>query len=184
MARPCPDPWQVVRSADGGPRTPALGLPTVVARQASPAPQKHDGGRSGGTSTRRCAMPHPDEPPCRLSLVLTSEGSPERAEALAQELVERGLVACASLLPVRSHYRWQGKLECSDEVKLLLKTSPDRLPALRRAIDELHSYETPEWISWEATSNGAYGQWLVEQLSPGDGPPARPGSPGDGAPAG
>ena len=129
-------------------------------------------------------MDAPEEPSSRLSLVLTSEGSAERAEALARQLVQRRLVACASLWPVRSHYHWQGNLESSDEVKLLLKTSPDQLPALRRAIDELHSYETPEWISWEAASNGAYGQWLVEQLSPGDGPPARPGSPGDGAPAG
>ncbi len=129
-------------------------------------------------------MALPDEPTCRLSLVLTSEGTAERAEALARELVQRRLVACASLWPVRSHYLWQGKLESSDEVKLLLKTSPEQLAELRGVLMELHSYETPEWISWEAGSRGGYGQWLSEQLSPGDGPPAPPGSLGDGAPAG
>ncbi|MEI6031638.1 MAG: divalent-cation tolerance protein CutA [Synechococcaceae cyanobacterium ELA739] len=129
-------------------------------------------------------MVPPEDPPCRLSLVLTSEGSAERAESLARELVQRRLVACASLWPVRSHYRWQGTLESSDEVKLLLKTSPDHLAELHAVLMELHSYETPEWIHWEAGSGGGYGQWLAEQLSPGDGPPAPPGSPGDGAPAG
>jgi len=129
-------------------------------------------------------MTLPDKPSCCLSLVLTSEGSPEQAEALARELVGRRLVACASLLPVRSFYHWQGNLESSDEVKLLLKTSPERLPALRAAIEELHSYETPEWIQWQAASDGAYGQWFSEQLSPGDGSPTGPGSPGAGDPAG
>ena len=129
-------------------------------------------------------MAPPDEPTCRLSLVLTTEGSPEQADALARELVQRRLVACASLLPVRSHYRWQGQLQSSDEVKLLLKTSPDQLAGLRDALAELHSYQTPEWIHWEAASDGAYGQWLLEQLSPGAGPPGQPGSPGGGDPAG
>lgn len=126
----------------------------------------------------------PDAPTCRLSLVLTTEGSPEQADALAWELVRRRLVACASLLPVRSHYCWQGQLQSSDEVKLLLKTTPEQLTGLRAALADLHSYDTPEWIVWDAASDGAYGRWLLEQLSPGDRPPASPESPGGGVPAG
>ncbi|MCP9881913.1 divalent-cation tolerance protein CutA [Cyanobium sp. Alchichica 3B3-8F6] len=106
-----------------------------------------------------------------LQLVLTTEASPERARALAAELLERRLVACASLLPVQSHYRWQGQITSSEEVQLLLKTSPERLEALREALLALHSYDTPEWIHWSAVSAGAYGQWLVESLSPDAGPP-------------
>lgn len=37
-----------------------------------------------------------------LELVLTSEASQERAEVLAHQLLERRLVACATLLPGRS----------------------------------------------------------------------------------
>lgn len=99
-----------------------------------------------------------------LVLVLTSEGSPERAEALALALLERRLVACVSLLPVRSLYRWQGTLERSEEVQLLLKTTPQGLEALRSAVGELHSYETPEWIQWPATSGGAYGDWCAREV--------------------
>ncbi len=129
-------------------------------------------------------MPGPDPTP--LSLVLTTEADRERAEALARELLERGLVACASLHPVVSLYRWQGRLERAEEVQLLLKTTPARLEALRRALEELHSYDTPEWIHWPAASDGPYGRWLLEQLplNPGGGPPAPAGRPGDGDPAG
>jgi periplasmic divalent cation tolerance protein len=126
-----------------------------------------------------------------LTLVLTTEADRERGESLARALLERGLVACASLHPVVSLYRWKGQLERAEEVQLLLKTSPNHLEGLRAALAELHSYETPEWIHWSAGSEGAYGQWLLEQLlplasplSPGGGRPARGARPGSGAPAG
>jgi periplasmic divalent cation tolerance protein len=129
-------------------------------------------------------MPKTD--PIPVSLVLTTEANRERAEALALALLERGLVACASLHPVVSLYRWQGQLERSEEVQLLLKTSPGKLEALRRNLVELHSYDTPEWIHWQASSDGPYGRWLLEPLAliPGGGPPAPAGTPGDGDPAG
>jgi periplasmic divalent cation tolerance protein len=138
----------------------------------------------------------PEDParsPIALSLVLTTEADRERGEALAGALLERGLVACASLYPVVSHYRWKGRLERAEEVQLLLKTSPEHLDGLLAALTELHSYETPEWIHWKAGSAGAYGGWLLEQLalapvqpplSPDGRPPAPEAKPGSGAPAG
>ena len=99
-----------------------------------------------------------------VCLVLTSEATPERADALARALLERRLVACVSVLPVRSHYRWQGSVETADEVKLLLKTAPEQLPDLHRAVHALHGYQTPEWIVLAGSSRGDYGLWLGEQL--------------------
>jgi periplasmic divalent cation tolerance protein len=101
-----------------------------------------------------------------LELVLTSEASQERAEALAHQLLERRLVACATLLPGRSLYRWHGRIEHEAEVLLLLKTEKARLAALQTALLELHSYETPEWMHWSAASGGGYALWLAEQLRP------------------
>ena len=97
-------------------------------------------------------------------MVLTAEADSERAEALARVLLERRLVACVSLLPVRSLYRWQGSLEAGEEVKLLLKTTPCQLEGLRQAVLERHSYQIPEWIVLSGSSTGAYGLWLAEQL--------------------
>jgi periplasmic divalent cation tolerance protein len=125
-----------------------------------------------------------------LSLVLTTEADRERAEALALALLERGLVACVCLHPVVSLYRWQGRLERAEEVQLLLKTTPEQLASLHGALQELHSYDTPEWIHWPAGSAGAYGRWLLEQLapaaplSPDAGPPAPAGTPAGEDPAG
>ncbi|NDG74501.1 MAG: divalent-cation tolerance protein CutA, partial [Synechococcaceae bacterium WB8_1B_136] len=93
-------------------------------------------------------------------------------------LLERRLAACVALSPLEAHYHWQGRIEQSSEVQLLIKTHPDRLDALEQAVHELHSYDTPEWIHWRAEAAPHYG------LSPGGRPPAPGGSPGDGGPAG
>ena len=100
-------------------------------------------------------------------VALTTEADQRRAEALAQELLDRGLVACVSLQPVMSLYHWQGKVERSQEVQLLCKTSGSALPALAAAVNELHSYETPEWLVWPARASADYAAWLTGVVAPG-----------------
>ena len=107
-----------------------------------------------------------------LVVALTTEGDQGRAEALAEALLESSLVACISLQPQRSMYRWNGRLERGSEVQLLLKTSPCCLDVLRQTVMELHSYDTPEWISWPVDAAPAYGQWALAEISSGGLPQA------------
>ncbi|MEB3334993.1 MAG: divalent-cation tolerance protein CutA [Cyanobacteriota bacterium] len=141
-------------------------------------------GRAGEDADRQEA-----EVEAPLMLVLTTEASQERAERLAAALLARGLVACVSLMPIVSLYRWEGQDTRAEEVRLLLKTRASCLPALHATVMELHSYDTPEWITLPARTRGGYGRWCATQLAAaslraGDGPPAPPGSPGDGDPTG
>ena len=101
----------------------------------------------------------------RLMLVLTTEADQARAQALAEALLERRLVACVSLQPLQSLYRWKGELQREAEVQLLLKTSADQLGRLWETLMELHSYDTPEWLSWPAEASAGYGTWAMAQLS-------------------
>ena len=103
--------------------------------------------------------------PSALVLALTTEANVERAEQLAEALLERRLVACVSIHAVQSHYRWKGGLQCSHEAQLLMKTSTQHLAALRVAVLELHSYDTPEWLSWPVTASPAYGAWALAELT-------------------
>ena len=88
-------------------------------------------------------------------LALTTEADAERAEALAQQLLERRLAAYVALMPLTSLYRWQGAIERSREVQLLIKGRADRLAELEAAVHSLHSYDTPEWIHWPAAASAA-----------------------------
>ena len=117
--------------------------------------------------------------------VITSEGDTARAERLARLLVERGLAGCVSLLPQTSFYGWEGQLERSAEVQLLIKTTPCRLEALHQAVLESHSYDTPMWVQWQGLADQGYGAWLAQVTADPDAPPPTgAGSPGSGAPAG
>lgn len=124
-----------------------------------------------------------------LVLVLTTEASLEKAEGLAEALLERRLVACVSWVPIHSVYSWQGRKTQSQEIQLLLKTHPSRLEALYQAVMAMHSYDTPEWIALTGATRGAYGLWCAEQLKgtpiKADAEPrARSKSPKDGGQAG
>ena len=122
--------------------------------------------------------------PLRLVLVLTTEADQARAQALAEALLERRLVACVSLQPLQSLYRWKGELQRDAEVQLLLKTSADQLGRLREAVMDLHSYDTPEWLTWPVEASGASGAWALAPLSSAGLRPAPAGIPGGGPPAG
>ncbi len=98
-------------------------------------------------------------------LVFTNLPDAEAAAKLAARLVEQRLVACANLLPAcTSVYRWQGALETTSEVPLLLKTSASRYPALEAAILAAHPYELPEIVAVPVERGlPAYLAWVASE---------------------
>jgi periplasmic divalent cation tolerance protein len=61
---------------------------------------------------------------------------------------------------VTSLYHWQGRIERSEEVQILIKSHPACAAALQEAVRELHSYSTPQWLVWPAEAGEAYAAWL------------------------
>ena len=99
-------------------------------------------------------------------LVLTTIGSKDGAEQLAQQLVERRLAACVNIVgPIRSVYRWREKIECEEECLLLIKTTKAQASQLQAALKELHPYELPECIEL-AIDGGSepYLAWLAGEV--------------------
>jgi periplasmic divalent cation tolerance protein len=100
--------------------------------------------------------------------VLTNLPDSESAFNLARTLVERRLAACANVLsPATSFFRWEGRLEAAPEVPLLLKTTTERYPELERALRELHPYDIPEILAFEADRGlPAYLEWVEAECKP------------------
>ncbi len=99
-------------------------------------------------------------------VVLCTCGSAEEAEKLARALVDLRLAACVNVAPgVRSFYRWQGAIEDSAEVLLIIKSSRARFAALRAEIERLHTYEIPEIIAVPVVDGStSYLHWLDGEL--------------------
>lgn len=100
-------------------------------------------------------------------VVITTVGSEEEANGLAEELVGRRLAACVNLLPVRkSFYRWQGKVCEDSEFMLLIKSLKDEYPAIEAAIRELHTYDLPEILCFRvADGDTSFLSWLADSVS-------------------
>lgn len=105
--------------------------------------------------------------PSSARLVISTAPDAERARALARALVEARLAACVNLLPgATSVYRWQGALEESAEVLLLIKTSAARLAELERVFARLHPYEVPEFVVLDPLHVApAYLAWLQAEVA-------------------
>ena len=99
-------------------------------------------------------------------IVLTTAGSETEARKMAQTLVERRLAACVNIIPrIQSVYRWEGKVEETEECLLLIKTVKAHEDQVRTAIRELHTYDLPECIAIPIESGSAeYLKWLSDSV--------------------
>ena len=99
--------------------------------------------------------------------VYATFASAEEAGRIARVLVHERLAACANILgPCRSVYRWEGRVEESDEVAALFKTRADAAEALIARLAELHSYETPAAVVWRiAAGLPDYLRWVDAETS-------------------
>lgn len=104
-------------------------------------------------------------------VVLVTCGTRREALRIARAVVSQRLAACVNVFetPVRSIYRWKGKVEQSREFLLLIKTTRKRLTALREKVTSLHSYEVPEFIALPIVAGSPnYLAWLEQCLAPAD----------------
>lgn len=102
-----------------------------------------------------------DRPP--VSVLLVTAPSPDIAERITTSVVEERLAACGNIVAdVTSIYRWQGEIQREGEVLIVFKTATVRRDELAARIRELHPYDVPEILSFEAAAGlGAYVDWVL-----------------------
>ena len=109
---------------------------------------------------------------CAEEILLVVSNLPDRAaaEALAADIVGKGLAACVNILaPCRSVYRWQGQVEEAGEVPLLIKTTAARYAELAAAVRAGHPYELPEIVAVPlAAGLPEYLAWVATETLPPD----------------
>jgi periplasmic divalent cation tolerance protein len=67
---------------------------------------------------------------------------------------------------VRSTYRWEGAVERSEEVLLMVKTSDESLAVLMERIAALHPYDVPEIVALDADAvHPPYERWVDDSTT-------------------
>ena len=102
-------------------------------------------------------------------VVYVTAGSPAEGDRLARALVDERLAACVNRIgPVQSVYRWEGKIEQSEEQLLIIKTQRRLFAALEKRVRELHSYSVPEIVALPIIEGSQdYLRWLGDQTTDG-----------------
>lgn len=103
----------------------------------------------------------------KFAVVFVTAPNLKTARRLAKAALAARLIACANLVPrIESHYWWQGKMESSNEVLMILKTTRPRLAALEKLILKLHPYDTAEFVVLPLSQGSArYLAWWSENCA-------------------
>jgi periplasmic divalent cation tolerance protein len=80
-----------------------------------------------------------------LVQLITTLESREDALSLAREVVDARTAACVQVIgPITSVYRWEGRVQETEEYLCLLKAPSEGLERLVQFVRERHPYDTPE----------------------------------------
>ena len=103
-------------------------------------------------------------------VIVTSTWPTEADAARAAEVaVAERLAACAQVTgPIRSVFRWEGKVDQATEWYCHFKTTAERYAALEARLRALHPYEVPEIVAVPLVAGSApYLAWIREQVREG-----------------
>tara|TARA_Y100001968_G_C19278959_1_gene678200 strand:- start:198 stop:521 length:324 start_codon:yes stop_codon:yes gene_type:complete len=95
-----------------------------------------------------------------IYLIITTESNKENASKLANQLLIEKLIPCVSFRNVESYYWWEGNINQSKEVQLIIKCKKDNIINVCKKISDWHSYEIPEIIYFRVSANKIYHQWV------------------------
>jgi periplasmic divalent cation tolerance protein len=99
-----------------------------------------------------------------IKIVITF-GDRETAEKIGRSIVEKRLAACAQIGgPIKSIYRWKGKMEETEEWVCTLKTRKNLYGVVEAEIQALHPYEVPQIIAADIPhALPEYVKWVEEE---------------------
>jgi periplasmic divalent cation tolerance protein len=91
----------------------------------------------------------------------------EQATVLGGSLVEAGLAACVNILPgMLSIYQWQGQIETSEEVVILVKTRRELIEDVQAYVLQTHPYDCPCIVALPVVAgNPAFLDWIAQSTT-------------------
>ncbi|MGC8742881.1 MAG: divalent-cation tolerance protein CutA [Verrucomicrobiia bacterium] len=100
------------------------------------------------------------------AVVFVTAPDSKTARAIVSKALEQRLIACGNILRgLQSLYWWQGKIEKSAEVLIIMKTTKSKLKLLQELVVANHPYETPEFIATDLIFGfEKYLNWIEESV--------------------
>ena len=95
-----------------------------------------------------------------IYVVITTEKDKKTARKLANVLLKEKLIACVTFKNIESFFWWEGDINQSKEVQLMIKCKEENINKVCNKIAQWHSYEVPEIIYFRVSANKNYHYWV------------------------
>jgi len=98
--------------------------------------------------------------------VFVTASSKLEAARIARKLVENKAAACVNIIDkIESLFWWKGKVDCSKEALLIIKSKKEKLPRIIKIVKSAHSYQVPEIIAFPIIGGDKnYLKWIDESI--------------------
>lgn len=98
-------------------------------------------------------------------IIYITTGSINEAKKIGRVLIDEKLVACSNIIsPIRSIYKWKGKVCDDKEALMVLKTKKKLFNQIVKRVEKLHSYDVPEIIAMPIIEGSSkYLSWINEE---------------------
>ena len=99
-----------------------------------------------------------------MTLVYITCKDEEEAVKISKRLLEKRLIACSNMHPIRSMYWWNKKIQDEKEVVIIAKTLEKNYNKIKEEVAKMHSYDVPCILKIDAEANESYDKWIKEEV--------------------
>ena len=80
--------------------------------------------------------------------------------AFCQSILEAG-AACTQHSKIQSMYKWEDEFQSESEWRIQIKVNQVNAQNVHAKIEQLHPYQIPQILSWNAEANDEYKAWTT-----------------------
>ena len=99
-------------------------------------------------------------------MIIISCKNNKEAKKIGKSLINNRLAACVQIIKkIKSYFIFNDNFVSDSEALMLVKTTHEHYEAIVKSVNQLHSHEIPEIISFKMDNiNEAYVNWLFNQV--------------------
>ena len=84
----------------------------------------------------------------------------EEAVKISKHLLNKKLIACSNMHPIRSMYWWNGKIQDDKEFVIIAKTKEKNYEKIKEEVKKLHSYDVTCILKLNSSAKESYDNYV------------------------
>ncbi len=99
-----------------------------------------------------------------MALIYITCKDEKEAVKISKHLLNKRLIACSNMHPIRSMYWWNRKIQDNNEFVIIAKTKEKNYKKIKEEVSKLHSYNIPCILKIDSEANESYQKWVNKEV--------------------